>query len=170
MLTSWPAFVSFDETASVNSDRLVSAVNHLKEQHRSALHLLDRSHLADDDYSLKKRMSISESIAASEYYDAEAGESYELDADLEDSSGYATSTSDGEPSHYQSDEDTEAEDDSSSTASIKAGPTAKSGSSQVQRRKQLPHPIAGEEVSLFSLLKRNMGKVSSLPSSDTTFR
>lgn len=157
--------MSFEDAGRVNADKLADAVNHLKEQHTQALHLLNQSHIANDDYGLSRRLSLAESVAASEYYDAEAGYSYELDIEGDETAGYTSSSSDSSGSMYHSDEDTEVEDDASSTRSdaTESG-DSKPKADNVNRRKQLPHPLAGEEVSLFSLLKRNMGKVETLHS------
>lgn len=139
----------------------------LRQLHQRALDLLQSVNLAPDRSSVDS-LDRAESI----YHDAEsAGSTYELDEDeaaasdasssllTSDSSSFdsaSSSTSDDDSSFYESGEEG-TDDDAASSASDATQHVSSSGK-QVKRRTRLPHPIAGNEVSLFSLLKKNMGK------------
>jgi len=156
------AVLGSSSTPTLDTKLLESSVTNLKKQHKRILSLLEDTHLASDKASIRS-LERAESIASSEYHDAEDdgnGYSYDMEDDgdtasaTSSSSGYYHSSSSGEEDNF---------DDASSTHSnstAKGGDQALStgASDNVTRRKQLPHPIAGEEVSLFGLLKKNMGK------------
>lgn len=158
-------------SSSANDDNdkreLAKNVASLRQIHQRILDLIQNAHLAPD-----RQSSDSLDRAESIYHDAEsAGSTYELDEDdlgtsdassslLSDSSSSTSSeTSDDDDSFYESGEEG-TDDDAASSASDRTQHASSTGneSKQVKRRTRLPHPIAGNEVSLFSLLKKNMGK------------
>lgn len=152
---------------TLDTEQLADAIQTLKQQHKRVLDLLERAHVTSDTASIRS-LQKAESIADSEYFDAEAGIAYDMDAndDGEASSSAETSESEDGGSTYHSDEDsslTSSEDEDATTlddaASTGSNETTH-GAGHVERRTKLPHPVAGEEVSLFGLLKKNMGKVS----------
>lgn len=152
------AVLGSSSTPSVDTKLLESSVDNLKKQHKRILDLLEDAHLASDKASIRS-LERAESIASSEYHDADEGAGFSYD--MEDDGDTASSAS-SVSSHYQSssEDDEDNFDDASSTHSTSTvqGGQQSGTSDNVTRRKQLPHPLAGEEVSLFGLLKKNMGK------------
>ena len=138
----------------MDTSLLVSSIDTLKQQHRRVLSLLQETHLASDERSFAY-LDRAESIASSEYHDAY---SYDLDDETAFSQDSGSASGD-DHSTYHSDEDTDV-DDAGSVHSARTvnGEETKNTQGNVKRRTQLPHPIAGDEVSLFGLLKKNMGK------------
>lgn len=158
---------STSSATSTEEHELARNVASLRRLHQRALDLLQNTHLAPN-----RQSSDSLDRAESIYHDAEsAGSTYELDEDdmlasdsnssASDSSSldsFSSSTSDDDSSAYESGEEG-TDDDAASSASDRTQHAAGGKSAQqVKRRTVLPHPIAGNEVSLFSLLKKNMGK------------
>lgn len=153
------AVLGSTSTPPVDTKLLESSVDSLKKQHKRILDLLEDAHLASDKASIRS-LERAESIASSEYHDADEGAGFSYD--MEDDGDTASSAS-SVSSHYQSssEDDEDNFDDASSTHStstVQGGGQQSGPSDSVTRRKQLPHPLAGEEVSLFGLLKKNMGK------------
>ena len=142
----------------IDQAELIRSMDTLKIQHRHALSLLDAAHIVTEPTTVE-HLHKAESIASDEYHDAETGFAYDLD-DAEVSS---PSTDDDRSSFYSTDDgsETEADDDDDDDDDAKSDKTA-AGQDSVKRRTKLPHPVAGEEVSLFGLLKKNMGKVGLL--------
>lgn len=132
----------------------------LKDQHKRALALLGAAHIVSDTETIE-HLHKAESIASDEYHDAESGFAYDLDdaevssPSIDDRSSFY-STDGGSDTSASEAEDEEDDDDQSDARSDK---TEGGQQSSVKRRTKLPHPVAGEEVSLFGLLKKNMGKV-----------
>jgi hypothetical protein len=168
ILSTFAAITGGSSTTSSNNDdnekhELAKNVASLRQLHQRVLDLLHSAHLAPD-----RQSSDSLDRAESIYHDAEStGSTYELDEDdlgasdassslMSDSSSASSDTSDDDNSFYESGEEG-TDDDAASSASDRTQHASSTGK-QVKRRSRLPHPIAGNEVSLFSLLKKNMGK------------
>lgn len=153
--------------AAQEAQELGKHVASLRRLHQRAVDLLQNTHMAPD-----RQSSDSLDRAESIYHDAQsAGSTYELDEDdmltsdsassVSDSSSldsFSSSTSDDDSSAYESGEEGSTDDDAASSASDRTQHGPSQSSKPVKRRTRLPHPIAGNEVSLFSLLKKNMGK------------
>ncbi|SJX61195.1 related to OSH3-Member of oxysterol-binding protein family [Sporisorium reilianum f. sp. reilianum] len=115
----------------------------------------------DDGRGRSKRMSIS-SLATTGtdsaiFYDADShGEELFMDDDLKGDDEGNTSrseSSDAEATDSEA-EDSQADSNDTRTLSDAGG----SGKAVVQYRKKLPAKVSGDEVSLFSMLKKNVGK------------
>lgn len=106
----------------------------------------------------RSRMSFSSFHTSEEpsFYDADAAEGEDFVLDDSRTIGKGEESSGAEESD---DDDSGAEDDGKP---IKGGgkptPSASDSSSSVQYRKELPAKVSGDEVSLFSMLKKNVGK------------
>ncbi|CDS00049.1 related to OSH3-Member of oxysterol-binding protein family [Sporisorium scitamineum] len=116
--------------------------------------------IGDDGRSRSKRMSIS-SLATTGtdsaiFYDADShGEELFMDDDKGEDEG---NTSRSESSDAEA-TDSEAEDSQPDTNDTRTlSDAGGSGKAMVQYRKKLPAKVSGDEVSLFSMLKKNVGK------------
>ena len=146
----------------VDQAELVRSMDALKDQHHRALSLLGSAHIVSDPTTVD-HLHKAESIASDEYHDAESGFQYDLDdaevsspsIDDDRSSFYSTDDGGSDTSASETEDDDDEDDDASDARSDKTA----GGQDNVKRRTKLPHPVAGEEVSLFGLLKKNMGKV-----------
>ncbi|KAE8215535.1 hypothetical protein CF327_g1207 [Tilletia walkeri] len=104
------------------------------------------------------------------FYDADAqGEEFLLD----DAETPPLASADGSQSGYTEDTDEESsteEQKSDGSSTIASGPESSSATGQVvEHRTQLPSKVCGDDVSLFSMLKKNVGKDLSTVSFPVSF-
>jgi len=160
-------------SSALDVPQLITSMDTLKTQHRRALSILEAAHVVNDQ-EIVQHLDRAESIAESDYQDAESGYAYDLD-DTElsltrsrdsdaSSSSYGSTSSSGYDSSSSADESGDESDDAtfndaSSTRSDRTedGKNGPVSGKDVKRRTKLPAPV-GEEVSMFGLLKKNMGK------------
>lgn len=153
---------SGDSTAS----QLAVLVDQLRAEHGNLQHALDTKvpnielspeYAKRSQGMAKSRTSISsfQTLATDEatFYDADASGAGLFDEESGSSSRDESDSAGEESEDEDSDED-----------------TAKgSGGDQVEHRKELPAPVSGDEVSLFSMLKKNVGKDLSTVSFPVSF-
>lgn len=94
------------------------------------------------------------------FYDADSahGEEHVLDDDVAAQEGDLSKGEESSGAEDEDDDETEPEDDGKHVRKTGKPTDSASRSPTVEHRKQLPAKVSGDEVSLFSMLKKNVGK------------
>lgn len=138
---------------NVAAENLVTEFQQLKEAIESKLPRSDPSETPSEDALKSSRMSVSSFNTAGNdsaiFYDADS----HGDGLFQEDDGPNLSRSASSTSGYDSEADESQADSDNSKTSEDTGKH-----SDVQYRKKLPAKVSGDEVSLFSMLKKNVGK------------